>query len=228
MAVVNRRLLQPGDRIRVMVVDDSVVIRRLVTQALEQDGMIEVVGTASNGAIGLQRIPQFNPDVITLDIEMPDMNGLEMLRRIRREHPLHLAISKQWKIHYFSAAMRDHAEHRAEEARFLANMPGVLGEGAMAALERLSAAIGLDYGGIDFSLGQNGAILLFEANATMVVEQPDGDPCWNYRRAAVERIHAAVRDLLLSGAGAKQVVNSSSNLAPMTRPLTHVSADSRK
>jgi two-component system chemotaxis response regulator CheB len=87
MAVVNRRLLQPGDRIRVMVVDDSVVIRRLVTQALEQDSMIEVVGTASNGAIGLQRIPQYNPDLITLDIEMPDMNGLEMLRRIRREFP---------------------------------------------------------------------------------------------------------------------------------------------
>jgi two-component system chemotaxis response regulator CheB len=87
MAVVNRRLLQPGDRIRVMVVDDSVVIRRLVTQALEQDPMIEVVGTASNGAIGLQRIPQFTPDVVTLDIEMPDMNGLEMLRRIRREFP---------------------------------------------------------------------------------------------------------------------------------------------
>jgi two-component system chemotaxis response regulator CheB len=64
-----------------------VVIRRLVTQALEQDAMIEVVGTASNGAIGLQRIPQFSPDVITLDIEMPDMNGLEMLRRIRREYP---------------------------------------------------------------------------------------------------------------------------------------------
>jgi CheY-like chemotaxis protein len=87
MAVLNRRLLKPGDRIRVMVVDDSVVIRRLVTQALEQDPMIEIVGTASNGAIGLQRIPQFTPDVITLDIEMPDMNGLEMLRRIRRELP---------------------------------------------------------------------------------------------------------------------------------------------
>src|SRR5450631_3328760 len=87
MAPLNKRLLQPGERIRVMVVDDSVVIRRLVTQALEQDPMIEVVGTASNGAIGLQRIPQFNPDVITLDIEMPDMNGLEMLRRVRREYP---------------------------------------------------------------------------------------------------------------------------------------------
>ncbi len=87
MLAVNRRSLQPGERIRVMVVDDSVVIRRLVTQALEQDPMIEVVGTASNGAIGLQRIPQFNPDVITLDIEMPDMNGLEMLRRVRSEYP---------------------------------------------------------------------------------------------------------------------------------------------
>jgi two-component system chemotaxis response regulator CheB len=87
MAMVNRRALSKGERIRVMVVDDSVVIRRLVTQALEQDPMLEVVGSASNGAIGLKRIPEFKPDVITLDIEMPDMNGLEMLRRIRRDFP---------------------------------------------------------------------------------------------------------------------------------------------
>jgi two-component system chemotaxis response regulator CheB len=58
----------------VTVVDDSVAIRRLVSYSLEQDPMLDVLGAASNGAIGLQRIPQLNPDVVTPDIEMPD-NG---------------------------------------------------------------------------------------------------------------------------------------------------------
>lgn len=84
---MNKRLLQPGERIRVLIVDDSVVIRRLVAHALEEDSAIQVVGAASNGAIGLQRIPQLNPDVLTLDIEMPEMDGLAMLRRVRREYP---------------------------------------------------------------------------------------------------------------------------------------------
>ena len=86
MGAVHQRLLRRGERIRVMVVDDSAVIRRMVTRALEQDPSLEVVGTAANGAIGLQRIPELNPDVVTLDIEMPEMNGLEMLHHLHRDH----------------------------------------------------------------------------------------------------------------------------------------------
>jgi glutamate/tyrosine decarboxylase-like PLP-dependent enzyme/Tfp pilus assembly protein PilF/glutathione synthase/RimK-type ligase-like ATP-grasp enzyme len=125
-------------------------------------------------------------------------------------YPLHLAISHDWKIHYFSADMADRADHRAEEARFLADMPGVLGSKAMAALEHVQSVLGLDYGGIDFGLNQRDEVLLFEANATMVVEQPDGHERWDYRRAAVERIHRAVRNLLQTSASLDR--RSSTNL----------------
>ncbi len=87
MAALKTRALQPGQRIRVLVVDDSVVIRRLVCHALEQDPLIEVVGVAANGSVALSRVPQWNPDVITLDIEMPEMDGLEFLRRMRPQYP---------------------------------------------------------------------------------------------------------------------------------------------
>lgn len=72
-----------GKRARILVVDDSVVIRRLVTTALEQVPEFEVVGTAANGKIALGRIEQLRPDVVTLDVEMPELNGIETLRAIR-------------------------------------------------------------------------------------------------------------------------------------------------
>jgi two-component system chemotaxis response regulator CheB len=83
--LIYKKTISPGNRIRVLVVDDSVVIRRLVTQALSEDAALEVIGSVSNGALALARIAQSNPDVVTLDVEMPEMDGLEMLRRLARE-----------------------------------------------------------------------------------------------------------------------------------------------
>lgn len=74
-------------KIRVLMIDDAVVIRRLVSDVLNADPAIEVVGTAANGKIGLAKIPQVNPDLVTLDIEMPEMDGLETLAAIRKSHP---------------------------------------------------------------------------------------------------------------------------------------------
>lgn len=75
------------DRIRVLVVDDSTVIRRVLTTALSEDPSIEVVGVAADGKIALAKISQLNPDLVTLDVEMPVMDGLETLTEIRRLYP---------------------------------------------------------------------------------------------------------------------------------------------
>ncbi len=146
------------------------------------------------------------PDADLLAIEYLDARGEDGCFRKYRAifvdgqiYPLHLAISPNWKIHYFSADMADRADHREEEAKFLADMPGFLGPRAMAGLKTVQETLGLDYGGIDFGLSRQGEILLFETNAAMVVEQPAPDPRWDYRRTAVGRIHAAVREMLLRG-----------------------------
>ena len=74
-------------KIRVLVVDDSTVIRRLLTDALSSDPAIEVAGIAANGKIALAKIPQLNPDIITLDMEMPEMDGITTLVEVRKLYP---------------------------------------------------------------------------------------------------------------------------------------------
>jgi glutathione synthase/RimK-type ligase-like ATP-grasp enzyme/Flp pilus assembly protein TadD len=112
-------------------------------------------------------------------------------------YPMHLATSQQWKVHYFTADMADDLDHRAHDAAFLEDMVAVIGNKAMGALERIRAVLGLDYGGIDFGLSPAGEVLLFEANATMVVNPPEADARWAYRRAGVTRILNAVNAMIV-------------------------------
>ena len=74
-------------KIRILVVDDSVVVRRMVSDALTSDPQLEVVGTAANGKIALAKIPQVNPDVVILDVEMPELDGIGTLVEIRKSLP---------------------------------------------------------------------------------------------------------------------------------------------
>ncbi len=77
-----------SDRIRVLVVDDSALMRKLIPGILARDPSIEVVGTAMDGAFALKKIEELHPDVVTLDLEMPRMDGMETLRLIMRRAPM--------------------------------------------------------------------------------------------------------------------------------------------
>ncbi len=149
------------------------------------------------------------PQLIAIEfLDLRDADGKNRKYRVMtvngRLYPLHLAIGHRWKLHYRSADMADNGEHRAEDARFLADMAGALGPRAMRALSDVQAALGLDYGGIDFGIAPDGRVVVFEANATMIVPPPDADPRWDYRRPAVARIDDAVRRMLLDRAGRPQ------------------------
>ncbi len=76
------------ERVRVLVVDDSALMRKLIPLILERDPDVEVVGTAMDGAFALRKIAELRPDVVTLDLEMPRMDGIETLRMIMRSAPL--------------------------------------------------------------------------------------------------------------------------------------------
>lgn len=74
--------------VRVLVVDDSALMRKLIPQLLQGDRSIQVVGTAMDGLLGLKKINELSPDVVTLDLEMPRMDGLDMLREIVRDYSI--------------------------------------------------------------------------------------------------------------------------------------------
>jgi len=81
-------MTRDGKKVRVLVVDDSALMRKLIPQMLEAAPSIEVVGTAMDGTFCLKKIEELNPDVITLDLQMPGMNGIDTLKEIMRRNPL--------------------------------------------------------------------------------------------------------------------------------------------
>lgn len=93
--------------IRVLVIDDSAVIRKMVTDALRLDSSIEVVGTAVDPYAARDKIKQLNPDVLTLDLEMPRMDGLTFLKIVMEQRPLPViilsSITQQGSTHALEA-----------------------------------------------------------------------------------------------------------------------------
>lgn len=84
--------MNPSKKVRVLVVDDSAVVRRAITDALNSDPEIEVVGSAPDPYVARDRILELNPDVLTLDIEMPRMDGLTFLRILQQHRPMPVVV----------------------------------------------------------------------------------------------------------------------------------------
>ena len=76
------------DKVKVLIIDDSALVRKLLKDILESDPHIEIVGTAPDPLIAIRKIKDLKPDVLTLDIEMPKMDGLTFLSRLMRSFPM--------------------------------------------------------------------------------------------------------------------------------------------
>ena len=123
----------PPRRIRVLVVDDSALVRKAITDALADDPEIEVVGSACDAYVAREKIERLAPDVLTLDLEMPRMDGLTFLRILMEHHPLPVVVVSSLTQAGSQAAM-DAVEAGAVDV--LAKPDGTLSIGALA--ERLA------------------------------------------------------------------------------------------
>jgi glutathione synthase/RimK-type ligase-like ATP-grasp enzyme len=157
-----------------------------VDNAADLDGA--VAGLPGEMLMAIEYLNAFGSDGAARKYRVMLIGGVVM--------PLHLAIGGSWKLHYYTADMAKRAEFRAEEAAFLNDMDGVLGPVATAALYAIAAKMGLDYGGIDFALAPDGRLILFEANATMVIVPPPPDAIWDYRRPAIDRALTKAQNLI--------------------------------
>jgi two-component system chemotaxis response regulator CheB len=73
---------------KVLIIDDSALVRQILTEILSRDGELEVVGAAMDPCVAQEKILRLKPDVVTLDVEMPRMDGLTFLEKLMRAHPM--------------------------------------------------------------------------------------------------------------------------------------------
>lgn len=139
-----------------------------------------------------------------LAIELLDSRSADNLFRKYRVlsingslYPIHMAISAEWKVHYFSSDMDKYENYRHEEEAFLNGFAAFFGPDITSALEKISQMLGLDYCGMDFGIGQDGNILLYEANSTMLINQLTNEKRWDYRRAAIANALTASKRMLV-------------------------------
>lgn len=92
-----------GKKIKLLIIDDSIMFRNVLSKQLSQDISIEVVGTAVDPYDALDKIEKLKPDILTLDVEMPKMNGLTFLKKIMRENPIKVVLVSSMNISVFDA-----------------------------------------------------------------------------------------------------------------------------
>ena len=114
----------------------------------------------------------------------------------RRPYPYHLAISNHWLVHYDHSHTADHPERLAEERRFLEDPEATLGKAALQTIRAVALKLDLEFGGFDFALTAEGDVLLFEANATMLVHPERRDGPLAHKNASTGRILEAFWSML--------------------------------
>lgn len=95
--------MMPGKKVRVMVVDDSILARSLIIKGLSEHPRIEVIGFAVNALEARQKIPLLKPDVVTMDVEMPALNGIDFLKQHIPENPLPVILVSSLNLKVFEA-----------------------------------------------------------------------------------------------------------------------------
>ncbi|QUD90451.1 tetratricopeptide repeat protein [Phenylobacterium montanum] len=149
------------------------------------------------------------PDTLILtdfhDFRSPD--GLWRKHRIifvdRRPYPYHLAIGRDWLVHYWRAEMARSADKKAEEERFLDDWRAVFGPRAAAATEEIGRRLNLDYAGMDCALLPSGELLLFEANACILLHLDEPEAAFPYKHRHVPQIREAFSRLVIDRAAGR-------------------------